>query len=475
MKQMINLLLVISFLAVTFTSCDTDGGNSDGGNTGPKQSVSFITDSGRLEFFQDGDTIRIPAGTYNIKVRDNRDHVFLNWLSNVTIDATDVTFIFDDIFFDGLHVDHCANITVKGATLYYKQKSFTQGTITRVGSNYVNFRLEEGYPEPQEINNGTNALAIGIVYGGNGTIKPGTFDLYDDYVESLGGGEYKFDCNITNNISIGDRIAIRHCLARAVVTISSEAIVFDGIQVLSGGMGFVEGEGKGGHVYRNCVVRPLNEGDLLSTAADAFHSSNIEKGPTIDGCLFERMGDDGANIHGILYRVSTGGNGAFTIDSTHWLPAFEPGDTLRIYRNGSELVTPPITVTEALKLENDKCRVTVDREVTLVNGDLVFTPNRVGAGFVIRNTTVRNNRARGFLIQSRDGTIDGCTIDGSSMYAILIEADLEYYMESMYAENVTISNCTIRNVNYNGHTSSQPDILVHPKTRNINITNIIRG
>ena len=476
MKRKVIVLFVLFslFPYVFFGGCDFFDLNA-----GSSQSVSFTTDMGILEFTRSGNTIRIPAGTYNVKSGYKKAfHIYLHGLKDVTIDATGVVFIFEDKFIDGLLVEKCANITIKGATFYYKQKIFTQGIITQVGLDHVNFRLDDGYPEPVEIDDGNrNYIMCGIVYGKNGVIKPGTVDLYnsDNRVEPLSGGEYRLDCGNTVNISVGDRIALRKGVSRTIITAGSEAVTFDGVQVLSGGIAFQEDSGAGGHIYKNCLVKPLDKNDLISTAADAFHSTNVETGPLIENCTFEKMGDDGANIHGRLYHVSTGGKKIFTVDNDQWTESFKTGDTIRVYRNGVELDTPALKVTAVSRLRNGNFRVTVDGEAVFSNGDLVFTPNRVGAGFVIKNTTVRNNRARGFLIKSRDGTITGCTIEGSSMYAILIDAELNnewMWMESMYAENITISDCLIKNVNYNGYTSSQADVIVHPNTKNITITNL---
>ena len=65
-----------------------------------------------------------------------------------------------------------------------------------------------------------------------------------------------------------------------------------------------------------------------------------------------------------------------------------------------------------------------------------IVPARVSLSEIQRSGTT----ARGFLIKSRDGTVDGCTIDGSSMFAILIDTELGDWMESMYAENITITD-----------------------------------
>ena len=50
---------------------------------------------------------------------------------------------------------------------------------------------------------------------------------------------------------------------------------------------------------------------------------------------------------------------------------------------------------------------------------LVSSRNSIGRGFVVRNVTVRDHRARGMLLMSDDGLVEGCHVDGSTLGGIV--------------------------------------------------------
>lgn len=72
----------------------------------------------------------------------------------------------------------------------------------------------------------------------------------------------------------------------------------------------------------------------------------------------------------------------------------------------------------------------------------------------VENCTVRNSRARGFLIQSRDVVIENCKLEGLSLAGVLIAPDIEEWFEVGPARNVVIQNnefrkCAFAGVNHN--------------------------
>ena len=66
----------------------------------------------------------------------------------------------------------------------------------------------------------------------------------------------------------------------------------------------------------------------------------------------------------------------------------------------------------------------------------------VGSGFVLRNNTIRNHRARGMLLKGSDGLVEGNAISNSSLGGIIITPEL-YWEEASYARNVTVRDNTV--------------------------------
>ena len=85
----------------------------------------------------------------------------------------------------------------------------------------------------------------------------------------------------------------------------------------AGDMALFEGDGGGGHVYRRLQVVPRN-GRIISSNADAFHSSDLERGPTLIDCHFKSMLDDFMNLQTTLLLGTNFTSGStFTIVHPH--------------------------------------------------------------------------------------------------------------------------------------------------------------
>jgi len=191
-------------------------------------------------------------------------------------------------------------------------------------------------------------------------------------------------------------------MGQAVIAVNCGDVTYDGVTVKSGGAAFAEDNGSGGNIYRNCKVTPENPGDLLSTYGDALHSSSMQKGPLVEDCLFERMGDDGINIHGDYAKVLGVYGTYFTVECKKtWKNPLEVGDRIRVLDTASNNVRElPYRVSKVTRLADTPNAFRIDVVASIGQGDiaqgnLVYSPDRVGADFIISDTVIRNNRARG--------------------------------------------------------------------------------
>ncbi|MEI6501407.1 MAG: right-handed parallel beta-helix repeat-containing protein, partial [Armatimonadota bacterium] len=88
-------------------------------------------------------------------------------------------------------------------------------------------------------------------------------------------------------------------------------------------------------------------------------------------------------------------------------------------------------------------RVTIDREVELPMGSALCSTARTGNGFVVRGCNFGFNRSRGILVKGSDGLIEGNTLVGNVMAAIMVAPEW-WWLESGSSNHVKILDNTIR-------------------------------
>ncbi|HLY75631.1 MAG TPA: right-handed parallel beta-helix repeat-containing protein, partial [Planctomycetota bacterium] len=222
-----------------------------------------------------------------------------------------------------------------------------------------------------------------------------------------------------------------------------------------------EDGGGGGNRYQYTVTfgpRPpgATEAPLLACNADAFHSSGVRRGPTLEGCLFEGMGDDGIPIHG-AYALIVGSQGKALVSTDGVL---REGDPLRLF-NPDGGFAGEAKVVSIRPLGNfvvgtksrfhgfsDLSRrrfveVLTDPPLPAGFDWQASNPAALGSGFVLRNNVIRNHRARGILVKADDGLIEGNSIDGSTIAGIVLAPEL-WWGEACFSRRITIRNNTIR-------------------------------
>ena len=226
---------------------------------------------------------------------------------------------------------------------------------------------------------------------------------------------------------------------------------------LFGGSGFCVHESGGeGNYYSYTLTYPpkppgATAAPLIASNADAFHSGGARVGPTLEGCKFEGMCDDGIPIHG-YYGMVVAGEGKELVVGCPWNNNFfRPGDTLRLLDKSGAVVAEAKVVSSGpaegytpaslpkddhFEFSDKFYRLALDKPVRAEPGFRVGTPNANGSGFVIRGCTIKNNRARGILIKADDGIIEGNEVDGSTIAGLVISPEY-YWNEAGYSRNVT--------------------------------------
>jgi hypothetical protein len=416
--------------------------------------------------------ISIPAGTYRIHPPATGPHLRFEGLADFTIDATGVDLIFTDQTRGGIEFQNCRNVTLLGVRVRFDVPPFTQGVVTQVspGGDWYDVRIDPYYPVNLDNTAYFPAEPVGYVFdAATRNIRSGTFDLDEKSVERRGADVFRFYRNRTPGpevqvMAAGDLVAFRGSGPHNFVVVNCANMRLDGVTVFNAASFAVfESGGAGGNRYRLTVTRgPRPQGaqtdPLFSSTADAFHSAGVRRGPILEDCHFESMGDDGIAIHGVYSLVlHAQGNRIVVSKGT-----FQPGDPIRFLdtQNRPAGETTVRTVTALAHFANSPkshrdtrsdnatgpyFELTLARHLPLAFDYLASTPAASGSGYVLRDNTISHHRARGMLLKADNGLVESNIIDGSTMGGIVLTPEF-WWAESDYSRNVMIRGNTIRNV-----------------------------
>jgi len=425
-------------------------------------------------------TVVVPAGVYDIPSQTNGIHLDLENLSNFEIDATGAAFIFQDVLATGVLFNNCLGVHFHGATLYYGTPPYSQGVIRAVAADGSSrdIQIEKGYPtnldepkyfSPQIIGHlfdSTTRLwkrnVAGDIYG-NKTQRLAS-DTFRIYTDSLGGG------------AVGDLVALRSGTGDTTVRVNSSSRMTLSNLTVYNASGFVaiseaDGGGMGPNHYTHITVTrgprpPGATTDPLFTTLGGFDSTEMRSGPDVENCDFEYMPDDGIAISGHYSWVIEAFSNTLIVSNTSVYngAGFLPGDPLRLVDANDQPAGDAI-VTSVVPLPNYQnsrksqrttvedftvgpyYQITLDHVLSAGFDYLAGNPNANGAGFVLLNNIIRNNREHGMLLFGDNGIVEGNLIDGSTVEGIGIGPSF-FWDIANYNRNLIIRNNTLRGVGY---------------------------
>lgn len=222
----------------------------------------------------------------------------------------------------------------------------------------------------------------------------------------------------------------------------------------------VPGMGLVGSFSENITLRRFNvrlrpgTRRLVSATADATHFKGCSGLVSIEDCLFEGMGDDAVNVGG-LYLTTHKRVDDRTVEAAHnlkipYLP--DSGDTIEFIPPETLLPYASGRVHAATQLPGQgEHRIEFEQPLPegFAVGHLLANATKVPR-VEIRNCTARNNRARGFLIQTRGAVIENCHFENCTSGGLWVLTEAIYFFESIGTRDVVARNNTFINCNYGG-------------------------
>lgn len=397
--------------------------------------------SSRLRQVANGSVVYFPAGSYELS-----GSITLSSKKNIhivgehsTIVRCGVTNTSNNQASGVFRVENCQNITFEGLVFKYDIPTSLSGIITEKTSSTITVQITDG----SQIT-GQEYVTIINSFTNEGVVNK-KFEQYASShfaAEKLSENLLRLSGVDAGSTTIGMRVCLRLSTGSEYIfkLRNTTATTFKNVTIrnsLNGGI----------HVDNRCKdltldnvwVKPEKSDHLMSTNADILHIASLGGTLSIDNCHFEKPGDDCVNVHDMAYTVSSvnGSKASVTAPrfsfSGTWAKA---GDTIEFYdaQSFSCLGTATITTISGQTYTFNALPAGVQAGTVISN--LSMHPSSV----TIKNTTVENNRARGFLLQNKNVTIENCSFKNTALAAILIAPDLDKWYEMSPASNVVIKN-----------------------------------
>ncbi|WP_242083256.1 right-handed parallel beta-helix repeat-containing protein [Aestuariivivens sediminis] len=249
----------------------------------------------------------------------------------------------------------------------------------------------------------------------------------------------------------------------------SNDLLFQNINVYhAGAMGLIAE--RSADITLNGFNVVLREGSnrLITTIADATHFCNCKGLITITNCTFENMLDDATNVHGTYARVKkiiSDHQVAYETYHPHQKDYFfgAKGDSIRIVDHHTLLPKSEILIIEDVKRINEKVSIlSFNKPIKDIAQEFDGIDNvSWHASAKIENNTVRNNRARGFLISTTRKVAVRNNNISSQMAAMRMSGDLELWNESGPCDSLLIENNQFVNNLHGGN--KQAILLIDPE------------
>ena len=220
----------------------------------------------------------------------------------------------------------------------------------------------------------------------------------------------------------------------------------------------------------------------FTTQADATHFVQCRGTLISENGLYEGMMDDAINVHGVYLRVRQRINNRtlrcrFEHNQTFGYKWGEPGDSVVFVRSATMDQLPFTATIRSINTAGGPIAGTLEYIITLDRDLPEEISDKEGYGIenitwtpevVFRNSTVRNNRARGALFSSARATVcEDNFFDHTSGTAILLCGDCNGWYESGPVRNIVIRRNRFLNALTNMFQFTNAVISIYPEIPNI--------
>ncbi|OFX31456.1 MAG: hypothetical protein A2W90_09445 [Bacteroidetes bacterium GWF2_42_66] len=445
----------LNVVNVTEFSAIPDDGQNDA--TQLREAVNYCKSSPgtKLYFppgiynFKDEKAVKLMNGILNGSIKGNpSDSIFrpyypyvkgLNFdgTRNVIVEAHGATLLCEG-WMEPVSLTNCKNVKIEGLTIDYKRKPYSVGEIIEVQKEWFDVKFSDLYSVTA--NMPLCRLHIWDVKSHRMILQ----DLnYFPHHEMIAPQTLRIYCKLNQDVK-GNIVTIAHTLhfRPAILLFESKDIEIEDVTIHSQpGMGILGHRSENIHLNGVRIV-PV-AGQLMSTNTDASHFTSCKGFIRYENCLFEGQGDDAINIHNYYLTIIKPTGKGYNLVSKAKLHAQildypDVGDTLELVTtSGLEVVKKVVVRSRENNIEGLYSHITLNEELPsdLENFYLINITRLPRVE--ITGCSVTSNRARGFLIKTRNVLIEHNLIRESTGTGIQIGAEGNWY-EGPTSENVII-------------------------------------
>lgn len=392
---------------------------------------------------------------------------------NITIDGSGSTFMFHGRMVP-ISAERCQGVTLKNFTIDWIRSFHAELTVVESDQKNKSFVVETD-PEkyPYTISGGKiqfHRYGQDDPVGANIVFDPATkapihntrqYSInYDPKVSKVSDNRFRIEKVRKKVPPVGSVLIVYgvHPTSRLCpaihVTNSSDLNIGDVTVREAGGMGLIV-ERTDNITLKHMVVSSA-EDRVVATRADATHFIGCKGTILVEDCLFEHMLDDSINVHGAYVKVEEYlSDRQFLCEISHFqqwgLTFAQPGDKIALLSRTTILPFAETEV-ESVDVLNEHRFVLTVAEVPaeLPEGALSVENLTWYPDLVMKNNTVRQNRARSVLVTTKGKVLLEGNYFSSQMHGILIEGDNNKWYESGAVGDVMIKNNTFENVGFQG-------------------------
>ena len=462
-------------------------------NDGKDDLASIRVAMNKASALKEPTLLLLPTGTYDLFLPDNPEEDLIYRVSggslafyqasNIIFDGQGSTILIHEPTLGFLTLLSCNDMVMRNVTVEWKVPPFAQGWIRKIDAQAGWFEFEEtpGFLSLdssiwQEMNRKHyEPIRWGMLKdrGSPGRMKANARNYFEvSHWDKMGPHRFRLFLKHTEQIgdfAVGDPyVHVDRNGGGLCHFTQCKRVVFENItNYTSPGLDYGGAHSSEIGLF-NCRVL-LKPGAWHTSNADGMHFSQHRIGPWVQGCTFEGMSDDGANLYAhptnVLRVIS---KREFDIGPTvDWRPGdlimgFEPirGEVLGKARVMSATLTSDPVSTHLIldqPIAGMKASDLVDRNTTYF-----MNLNLSSSNFVFRDNTFRNVRRFGILMQTHDGLVENNTFDGVSASAIIVRNSAGW-PEGFATGNIVIRGNTVRDSNFDRSLAgfNAGDISVH--------------
>lgn len=408
-------------------------------------------------------TLIFEMGSYDIfgSQKNERGHfnpsIEVNGFDDLTIDGRGAELFGHDLS-TMFSFSNCNNITITNLTTDWNPLPYTQGRVVRVDTSFVD--LEVVAPFTAQAGRPTEAI-LGYDMENHRMARRFTDHYqkgYEKKSEVISPGVMRLFIGRQDRFagklpSVGDFLIARHQVYsyQSFQFLECSGVNVENVNIYCNpGMGLIARDSRDITVsHLRVMIRP-GSSRWMSCTADATNFEGCRGTVIMENCLFEGQGDDATNVRSGEYLVVDERISDTKLKIKHGytytsgIPdSPRVGDVLELSSGKKPLVPYTTATVKSVEVNEKENALIVEFSAKLpenaVKGDIVGNTSSCPV-LRIRNCTAIRNRARGFIIKTRDVIIENCTLQDICASGVGLEADVNAWWEAIGSRNVIIRN-----------------------------------